>query len=264
LFDLARRSYRSARKKATARGDTHSVLLSRIGEAIILKQVGNLAGSRRALRRILAEAEAVGDRDAQARCHHDLGAVYMHLEQTKSAIREIFTAFELYAQPRQKLRALSDLGEAFKREKQYEAARDAFLLVLNGPTSGEMRCWAMIALLELCSLTRDRLGFAHWKRELSALANTLPVEALADFHLQLGLGHARFGNLQAARAALMESLQISRSYNLWEYVSRAECALETLSAGSTPDAEPKRRASGGHASREVAKIAKRLRSLSVS
>jgi len=125
-FDDARAAYQTAKSRAISVRDTHSTLLARIGDAIVMRQLGNLPGSEEALRDILPEAEALGDRDVQARTHHDLGVVVMHMERTSRAISHFYRAFELYQRPAHKFRALFDLGEALRREARYGAARDAF------------------------------------------------------------------------------------------------------------------------------------------
>jgi hypothetical protein len=162
------------------------------------------------------------------------------------------------------LRALSDLGEALKRERQFGAARDAFLIVLNGNPSGEMRCWTMIALLELCALTGDRVGFAHWKTQISAMSDTLPAEAAADFEFELGLGYAQFGNVRAAKAALHKALEISERHQMNEYTLRIRDAIARLIEKQPPDVRSSDRTPGSHVSPEFAEIAKRLGALRAS
>jgi tetratricopeptide (TPR) repeat protein len=206
------------------------VLLSRIGEAIILKQLGNLKGSERALRQILAEAEAAGDQDAQARAHHDLGAVLVHQGLVDQAIPFLFRAFELYPRQAHKLRALSDLGEALKRAGRYRASRNAFMAVLKGNPPEDMRVCTMIALLELSVLTRDRLGFGRWRRETAALIDDLPPERLADLYLQLARGSAAFGRPRTARELLQKCLSVAQAFNLNEYVVAAQSALEEITS----------------------------------
>jgi tetratricopeptide (TPR) repeat protein len=210
------------------------VLLSRIGEAIILKQLGNLKGSERALRQILAEAEAAGDQDAQARAHHDLGAVLVHSDRNKQAIEHLYTAFGLYQRRAHKLRALADLGEALRREGLLIAARDAFTLALGEDSTDELRVSAMIALLEITAQVGDRVGFAKWRRELRSLEDTLPPERQALFHLQVGLGAARFGQLREATRALQTAANVAERYGLIEYRSLAEAGLRDLRGHAKP------------------------------
>ena len=262
LFDLARKSYRAARKKAAAVGDTHSVLLGRIGDAIVMRQVGNLRASERALRKILKEARAAGDRDAEARARHDLGAVYNDMGRAHQAIAHLYKAFELYERHAHKIRALSDVGEALKQEGRYQAARDAFMLVLAGQPQEEMRVCTMIALLELSGRMGDRVGFARWRREISAVVGELPAERAADFHLQLGIAAAAFGQRRAAERALRHALRIADEHHLHHYGARARAALAGMRKRGAPEAAAD--ASGAKASAVFLRIERKLHALRAS
>jgi tetratricopeptide (TPR) repeat protein len=230
-FDWAQRSYQDARARAEAAVDTHAVLLSRIGEAIVLRQKGNLPASERALRKVLKDAERLGDRDAQARAHHDLGGAILLMDRTTEAIEHIFAAFELYAHWDDKLRALSDLGEALRREGRYQAAKNAFLSVVQRAKSAQIRSRSMISLMELAAFSGDPLEFARWRTEIETLEEQLPAEHLADFYLQLGRGYHRFGKRQKAIAALTRASEIAETYQLNDYVALAKDAAQQLTAG---------------------------------
>jgi len=234
-FDDARTTYESARSRAVSVGDTHSTLLARIGDAIVMRQLGNLPDSEKALTAILQEAEALGDRDVQARAHHDLGAIYNNRDQAAKSIPHLYRAFEFYERPAHKLRALSDVGEALKREGRYAAARDAFNAALRSPASHEMRVHTMILLMELSALVGDRVSFARWRREIVAAKEELPPERSADFHLLQGIGCASFGQLREAAHSLRKAIAISEQYHLNEYTFRAEAALKSLKENSALD-----------------------------
>jgi tetratricopeptide (TPR) repeat protein len=83
------------------------------------------------LRQIIGDAERLGDVDALARAHHDLGAVYNNRREGHRAIPHLYQAFELYEDAANRLRALSDVGEALKAQGHYGAAEDAFRIALN-------------------------------------------------------------------------------------------------------------------------------------
>lgn len=260
-FDEARGAYDDARRRAISVGDTHSALLGRIGDASVMRQLGNLPGSEQALREILNDAEELEDRDAQARAHHDLGAIFNNRDKGREAILHLYRAFELYERPTHKLRALSDVGQALRREGRYAASRDAFLVVLKSGATEELRAGAMIALLELSALTGDRLGFSRWRREVAAIADHLPAERQADFHLQLGLGHAAFGQLAKAEAALREALAVSERLRLNEYTFNAEAALTALTQEPAPRGPEVPEPHGAEDPNEFVEIAEKLHAL---
>ncbi len=260
-FDNARETYETARSRATSVGDTHSTLLARIGEAVVMRQVGNLPGSEHQIRAVLKDAEECRDRDAQARAQHDLGGVLILMGRGREAISHLYRAFELYERRAHKLRAVSDVGEAFKREGRYAAARDAFTVVLAGGPREEMRVTTMIALLELSAQMGDRLGFSRWKREITAIADELPSERRADFQLQLGLGCVAFNQRRSGEKSLRSALAIAEQHHLNEYVFRAEAALATLKHKPAPNMAQAPAMSGVEDSREYAEIAEKLHAL---
>ncbi len=227
-FDEARASYQAGRTKAAQTGDTHSELLGRIGDAIVMRQLGNLPASEKALKSILQDASAKGDMDAQARAHHDLAVALMYRGHNAEAVPHYYAAFEFYEQSSDKVRALSDVGEALKRIGHYQASKDAFSVVLRKAASAQTRVTSMIALLELCAMTGDRVGFARLKREISAIADELPPERHADFYLLLGQGQAGFGDRRSAAASLRKAVGLAEQYQLNEYAFRARAALQEL------------------------------------
>jgi tetratricopeptide (TPR) repeat protein len=254
-------SYQAARNKAVTAGDTHSVLLSRIGEAIVMKQLGNLSGSEEVLRGVLAAAEGAGDADAQARAHHDLGAVFIHMRRPPQAVAHLYRAFELYEQPPDRYRALSDLGEGLRQLGRYGVARDAFRIVLRHGKTEELRASAMIALLEISAQMRDRVGFTNWKRQIGALAGELPAERQALFHLQLGLGCAGFGQVRAAERALRKAATTAEQHHLNEYAFRVEAALAELKKTSAPNVPETPVSPEAEDSTELAEMAGKLHAL---
>src|SRR5437879_2326050 len=112
-FDAAEQSYAEGGALAAAMGDTHSELLSRIGRAHSLMGRGNLAEAEQSLRGTLAEADANGDRQAQALAHHVLSAVLQTGGRPADAISHAWVAFKSYDDEISRGRALGDLGSLF-------------------------------------------------------------------------------------------------------------------------------------------------------
>lgn len=254
----ARRTYAAAGTRADELGDRHSALLSRIGDAIVARQLGNLPASEVALRDVLQDAEACGDKDAQARAHHDLGLVLMYRKREQESVPHLYRAFELYEPEVHKLRALSDVGESFKRLGHYSAAADAFALVMSGSATAQMRAYTMVALLELSALTGDRLAFARWRREVSALEQHLPLELQVGFDLQTGLGLVGFSEHRTARRYLNAALKKAQQHGLNEYIFAAEGALAELDNKQTRTAAAKAAAAPQQYTQEVGDVAEKL------
>ncbi|HEX9580034.1 MAG TPA: hypothetical protein VF970_02930, partial [Gemmatimonadales bacterium] len=237
-FDDARRAYAAAGEKAGAVGDSHSVLLGRIGDAIVSRQVGNLPASEVALRAVLRDAEALGDEDAQARAHHDLGVALDHRDHAVEALGHFFAAFNLYQPETYKLRALSDVARAMKALGHNDAATQAFTIVVESSTSAQVRTFAMVELVELAGLSGDRVSFHRWRHEISNLSDALPAEVAVDLDLRLGLAYRAFGNLRSAQRHLRAAVRLAREWKLNEYVFGAETALQELAAGEDQKAKP--------------------------
>lgn len=260
-LEKAREAYGAARARAQVADDRHSTLLARIGDANVLRQFGNLPASEKSLNAILKDAEQCGDLDAQARAHHDLGAVHINRNEGHRGIPHLYKAFELYERPAHKLRALSDVGEGLKRAGKYSAAQDAFMVVLRTAPSQEMRACTMIALLELSGLMGDRVGFSRWKGQLTAIADDLPAERLADFHLQLGLASAAFGQLRLAERSLRKAIEVAELHSLNEYTFRAEAAVKQIRNSAAPNRPEAPVRFEADDSREYVEIAEKLETL---
>ena len=259
-LDEAGESYESARVRAVARDDTHSELLGRIGQAIVMRQKGNLSGSEKALAKILQDGQALGDQDAQARAHHDLGAAYNTMGRGREAIRHLYLAFELYERKDDRLRALSDVGEALKRLGAYEAAKDAFSLALAQDRNSQQRAAAMTALVELSGLMGDRVSFEKWHRELRGIEDQLPAIVRVDLQLALGTGYREFGQISKARKHVQRGLHLAEESQLNELVFAAERALQGLQ--DLPEgARPTLAAPPGEYGKEVSDVAGKLHAL---
>ena len=227
-FQEARVTYETARAKAAEIGDSHSILLGRIGDAIVARQLGNLRASENTLRVIVCDAHAAGDRDAEARGSHDLGVALVFEQRAADAIPILFSAYELYEQPTYRLRALSDLGLALTAVGHFRAAESAYRLVLEGPATPQMRANTTLELIELASLTRNRFAFQQWQNAVLPLLERLPPEFRVDYELKTGVGLARFGRKAKARRMLQATMGRAETFRLNEYVFRAERALASI------------------------------------
>jgi tetratricopeptide (TPR) repeat protein len=237
-FEDAKVSYSEAGRLATEVGDTHSVLLSRIGRAIVLQRLGNLPEAERVLREIVDDARLVHDRDAEARALHDLSATLYAAGRVKEAIPAVFRAYELYERPLHRARALSDTGTLLKELGLYVAAKTALSLVLSHELSREVRARAVLELLELSTVVGDRMSFERWRRDLADTREHLPVDDLVDYEMKLGAGLARFGNSTQGEKHAERAIAIAEKHRLGERLFRAEELLTQLRGRRTDDAAP--------------------------
>ena len=221
-FDAAERSYAEGGALAATIGDTHSELLSRIGRAYTTTGRGNLAEAERSLRGVLADAETMGDRGAQALAHQALAVVLSTGGRPAEAIPHEWRAFQLYEDTLSRTRTLADLGVMLLVVGDAEGAERALTQVLHRDGSQEAVTNALIELMHCASFRRDRVGFERWREQCDSRRDSMPPNALADYLLKAGIGRARFGQVDRAERLLTSALQIAEETGLHELTFRIE------------------------------------------
>jgi len=234
-FDAARSSYHRCGQIAAKLGDDHSVLLSRIGHAVVLQRVGNLPESERVLREVVAQAHGLGDRDAEARACHDLGGTLYFGGRAREAIPLLYRAYELHQSPLRQARALSDTGSLLIEIGCYEAANHAFRLVLSNHPPREVRIRTVLELLELSALVRDRISFERWRQELAHRREQLAPDEQVDFELKSGCGLGQFGLAGPGEKHLRAAVKLAEQYGMGERIFHAEEKLKELREHRTAD-----------------------------
>ena len=250
-FGAAEEAYSHAGALAAATGDKHSELLSSIGRANTLLGRGNLAGAEDVLRKTLAEAERLDDRDVQARAHQGVAVVLSTSGQAADAIPHEWRAFQLYDDELSRMRVLSDLGVMLLSVGAADAAERALIEIVRRGANHDVVDNAMIELMNCASVKRDRVGFERWRECCEARRERMPPNVLADFYLKVGVGRARFGQFERAQGLLATALSIAESAGLHELVFRIEringglrdCS-EAFEARSHAGAEPQNQTTG--------------------
>jgi tetratricopeptide (TPR) repeat protein len=248
LFDAAELAYDAAGALAAASGDRHSELLSRIGRANALLGRGNLGHAEGSLRTVLADSEADGDREAQARAHQGLAVVLSTAGQPAEAIPHTWRAFELYGDEVSRTRALADLGVMLLVVGDVDGAERAMTEVLRLGGTQEAVDNACIELMHCASYRRDRVGFERWRERCEAQKDRLPPNMLTDFYVKSAIGRARFGQFDRAELLLATALKIADETGLHEVafrIQRIRSGLRDCLVGCDPQtmtaAEPELR-----------------------
>ncbi len=221
-FDEAEQGYGEAGALAEPIGDSHSLLLSRIGRAESLRGRGNLAEAEQSLRGGLAAAEAAADEGAQALAHQCLAVVLSTSGRPAEAIPHEWRAYELYDDAISRMRTLTDLGVMFLTVGDARSADLALTTVVREGTGREVVDNAMIELMHCASFRRDRVGFERWRERCEARRDDMPPNVLVDFTLKVGIGRARFGQIARANALLRTALRLAEEAGLHEFVFRIE------------------------------------------
>jgi tetratricopeptide (TPR) repeat protein len=222
----ARAAYENAGAMAVRLGDSHSMLLSRIGRGVVARQIGNLPESERTLRDAIADARKFQDRDAEARACHDLAGTLHFAGRATEAVPLAFRAFELYESPLQQAKALGDTGAILKELGQYTAAKDALSLVLahDLPLDGKAR--TELEYLDLAAVTGDRLTFERFRQSLVAKSDSLLPEVQLDLELKLGIGLSLFEEHAQGVTHLRRAVELAEHFGMAERIFHAEQQLQ--------------------------------------
>lgn len=220
-FDEAETAYERAATLASRSGDTASVLLSRLGRANAFWGRGNLAEAEHWNREVLRDAQG-STRAVQALAEHGLGAVLGARGQVPDAIPHLWQAFQLYEHDGDALQALFDLGFALSRLGAVDGAERALRIVRERSQMHSLVQNAMIELMHCASFRGDRIGFERCRGECETESPRMAPNVLADYHLKVGIGLARFGYIDRAFGELERAHEVARSHGLHEFVFRIE------------------------------------------
>jgi len=226
-FDAAEQSYAEGGALAAAIGDTHSELLSRIGRGYATTGRGNLAEAERLLGGVVADAEAVADRDAQALAHQALAVVLSTGGRPVEAIPHEWRAFQMYEDSSSRMRVLSDLAVMLLTVGEVAGAERALMEIVRHGAARDVFDNALIELMHCASYRRDRVGFERWREQCDARRESMPPNILVDYMLKAGIGRARFGQVDRAERLLANALRLADEAGLHEFTFR----IERINAG---------------------------------
>ncbi len=244
-FDEAEAAYAEAGEMASAAGDRYSALLARIGLANTILGRGNLAEAQRRLENVLADARAVGERDAEARAEQGIAATFYYMGQSVEAVPHAWRAFELYEEEESRMRCLNDVGIMLLSLGDAVGAERALTEVVRRGGTQDNTDNALIELMHCASYRRDHVGFARWRERCEQHLADMPPNILADFYLKQGIGQARFGRFRRAAELMKQAREIGAAAELHEFEFRIERILggladceQALAAEGQPATEP--------------------------
>jgi len=225
-FDDATVAYAVARQLAGAAGDTVKVLRGRVAEGNLARAAGNLPRAEAVLDGVIAEAAALGLTEVRAIALHDRATVAYSRGDAPAAVRMLHEALEIAQSPIARDRLLGDIGVAFADLGMRDAARDAHLVLAATAQEQHTRWAATLNLLEGASLDGAELVFEQYRRQLEA--EPLPADLESTFALFVGRGYARFGRIEAARAALRRAATLAARYGFHQLTFEAGEAIARL------------------------------------
>lgn len=260
-WDEARDAYRDAGEVAMIAGDMMNVLKSRIGEANVHTERGNIPEAERILDRTISDAESMGMLEVRSLALHDRAHAAYRRGDYDSAVAMQYMALHDAPEGTARDRVLADLAASFFEIGLRAAARDANLVLAATAQEQFTRWQATINLMELAAADHFEPLFEQYRRQL--VGTHLPPVLLAWYFFYVGQGYRLFAHTKKARAALEQSLDLARRNDLNQVVFKVEDALRELRdevpvvVGPVPVTSPRvaEAAAGIRRMRELAGIA---------
>jgi tetratricopeptide (TPR) repeat protein len=228
-WDEAAVAYARAGCVAAMSGDIMNVLRSRIAEANLAIDKGNIPQAQTLLEETIQEASANRLTEIKAVALHDRAGVALRRGEFEVAITMAYEALEATTAPASRDRILSDIAVAFYELGMRSAARDAYLILAATAQEQYSRWVATINLMECAAADGREPMFEQYRRELADAL--LPVSLACQYNYYVGEGYRLFGRTEQARVALERALQMAEQHRLNEILFRVEQSLESLKDG---------------------------------
>lgn len=227
-WEPANHSYRLAEQAGLESRDVNTVMLARIGRANVLRGQGNLPLSREILEQVVAETGSPELGDVYGRALSDLSVVLDRQGNLHEALLTRYRALLSLRDELQRTRVLGDLGVGLRALGAYDAARQCYDMVLNSDTSFIIRTNTCVELMEMESAIGNRIAFERYRQEAQICEDQMPPTMAIDYRYKVGIGFARFGKENRARAVLREALALAEEHQLNEWYFRVDRVLRNL------------------------------------
>jgi len=225
-WDEARDAYREAGEIALMSGDMANVLKSRIGEANVHTERGNLPEAERILDRAIVDAESMGMLEVRSLALHDRAHAASRRGDHDSAVAMQYMALHDAPEGTARDRVLADLAASFFEIGLRPAARDANLVLAATAQEQFTRWQATINLMELAAVDHFEPLFEQYRREL--VGAPLPPVLLAWYGYYVGQGYRIFAHTRKAQGAFEQALAHAQQNELNQVVFKTEQALQEL------------------------------------
>jgi tetratricopeptide (TPR) repeat protein len=227
-------AYATAGQIAALSGDIVSVLRSRVSEANIAIDRGNLPQAEAILDETIARARATRHTETTSLALHARAHVAHQRGEYDLAVRLAYEALEGTREPTARDRLLAGIATSFSELGLRDAARDAYLILAATARDQYVRWTATINLMELAALDHVEPLFEQYRRELAD--GRMPPALAAYYYYYVGQGYRVFHHSELARPALERALEIAAAHEINQVLFEAESSLAELKAGSHPAA----------------------------
>ncbi len=260
-WDEATAAYARAGCAAAMASDIVNVLRARVNEAKIAIERGNLPYAQTLLDDTIREADANRCGEIRSIALHDRADIAFRRGQYDLAVTLGYQALEGYTDAASRDRVLGDIAAAFFELGLRDAARDAYLILAATAQEQHTRWVATINLLECAAVDGREPVFEQYRRELADA--TLPATLACHYYCYVGEGYRMFGNVSAARAALLRAVELAERHGMNQALFRAEQSLQSLDQAGVviianapePTPEVERVATAVRSMRELAGVA---------
>jgi tetratricopeptide (TPR) repeat protein len=228
-WDEATAAFARAGCAAAMSSDIVGVLRARIAEAKTAMERGNLPHAEALLEDTTREADANRLREVRSMAVHDRADIAYRRGQYDLAVSLGYEALEGYTDSASRDRVLGDIAVAFFELGLRSAARDANLILAATAREQHTRWVATINLMECAAADGREPTFEQYRRELADAS--LPVTLACHYQYYVGEGYRMFGNVTAARDALVRALEMAEQHGINQMIFRAEQSLRSLDQG---------------------------------
>jgi tetratricopeptide (TPR) repeat protein len=227
MWEEAAYAYAQAGQIASAQGDIERVLRSRIADAKLAIDRGNLPQAEVLLDDTIRQARSDDSlNEVRSVALHDRAAVAYMKGEFETAVKLGYDALQGTQNLMSRDRILADIAASFGELGVLSAARDALVIVAATAQELYLRWIAEINLLEIAAKQREEPAFEMYRRELADVE--LPASLEANYHLHVGRGYQLFGRTEAARSALEKALAVAVQHRFNQLIFEAEKSLRAL------------------------------------
>jgi tetratricopeptide (TPR) repeat protein len=223
-------AYSVAGQIAMLSGDMVNVLRSRVSEANIAIDRGNLPHAEAILEETISRTGSVpAFAETRALALHARAHVAHLKRDYERAVKLGYEALAGTKTQTSRDRVLVDIATSFHELGVRSAARDAYLILAATAQEQYTRWVAQINLMELAALEGQQTVFEEHRRDLSTVI--LPANLSAYYFYYVGQGYRLFDRERAAEAALSRAVEIASANQLNQILIQAEAALDEVRTG---------------------------------
>jgi tetratricopeptide (TPR) repeat protein len=226
-------AYSVAGQIATMTGDVANVLRSRVSEANIAIDRGNLPHAEAILEETISRTgSATALAETRALALHARAHVAHLRRDFELAVQLGYQALSGTKTQNGRDSLLMDIATSFTELGVRSAARDLYLIVAATAQEQYRRWIAQVNLMELAALDGHQTVFEEHRRSLSGVA--LPAALSAQYFFYVAKGYRMFDRESAAEAALSRAIEIASANQLNQVLFEAEKALQEVRTGRRP------------------------------